>query len=93
MKTTYYIELVTFEGIFRSDYSRVRWGDTEKKEIVAENLPEAQIKGLDIFLNHREKYLKLVDHRFSKEHRERLINTFPKEMLITEVIPHSIVVM
>jgi hypothetical protein len=86
----YYIDLVTFAGIFSADYSRAYWGMHEKKKLKATSLSEAKEEGRRIFTAHRTFQLSLVDHRFTKEHKQKLINTFPDKMKIIEEIEHSV---
>ncbi len=90
MNKTYYINLVSFAGIFMADYSGVHWGDREKKKMNATNLEEAKNEALKIFQAHRESQLRLVDNRFTVEHQATLKNNFPSSMEIIEETTHEI---
>jgi hypothetical protein len=90
MRKYYLNNLVTFAGIVMGDYSRVKWGNSEKKELKAASLPLAITEAQNAFKNHREQYFKLLDNRFTTEQKMQLHNDFPKEIIILEEIVHSI---
>ncbi len=85
----YYLKLFKFAGIFLSDYSRVYWGNAEKKKLKATNRGEAIDEALKLFKEHRRLQLKLVDNRFTKDHRGKLKTTFPKKMIIIEEVTYE----
>lgn len=85
----YYLKLFKFAGVYPSDYSRVYWGNAEKRKLEATNRGEAIEEAMRLFKDHRKSQLKLIDSRFTKDHQDKLKKTFPKKMTIIEEIIHE----
>ncbi len=86
----YYLKLIDLWGIIMGDYSAAYWQYDGRRELKSANLPDATQEGLKVFIERRERLLPLIDHRFTKAHKEKLINSFPKEIIIIEEEIHTI---
>lgn len=86
----YYLKLIDLSGVIMGDYSSAHWEYDGRRELKSANLSDATQEGLEVFAERREFWLPLIDHRFTKAHKEKLINSFPKEIIIIEEIIHKI---